>query len=181
MEKEAPKPQIAPPRIRDIDKVLEELRGNQAHLTTPKVSLTEKRYTRPEAKAEVKNIATLMDVLMDKDFLERCQNARIDYFYISPKDIPQELIDALENLGADDHHVCFRINREEGTHNLIPESQYNGLNLNEKGRLHRSVLEVIRIGGLLYIGFDSTGLWVNYPAYFGNGVLRKVAFIESTD
>ena len=183
MPKEIQKP-LTPPRIGNIDQVLRELRGNQAHLTTPKVSLTEKRYTRPEAMEKVKNIATLMDMMMDEDFLERCLSTKMYSFYISSKDIPPELIDALGNLGAGNHPLLsahFKIDREKRTLKSVSEEEFNMLNLNERGDLVRNVLEGIRKGGLLRIGFDSTGLWVNYPAYFGNGVLRKVAFIESTD
>ena len=188
MEKEAQTP-LAPPRIGNIDQVLRELRGypgmpNQAHLPTYKVSLTEKEYTPSEAMEKVKNIATLMDMMMDEDFLERCLSTKMYSFYISSKDIPPELIDALGNLGAGNHPLLsahFKIDREKRTLKPVSEEEFNMLNLNERGDLVRNVLEGIRKGGLLRIGFDSTGLWVNYPAYFGNGVLRKVAFIESTD
>ena len=185
MEKEAQKP-LAPPRINDIDKVLRELgigpgMPNQGNLTTPKVSLTEERYFPSEAMAKVKNIATLMDATMDKDFLEHCQNAKMYSFYISPKDIPEELIDTLENLGAGDHEVYFKIDHEKKTLNPISKSQYGRLSPNERGRLHRSVLEGIRKGGLLYTNFSDPALWVTDPAYFGNRLLRKVAFTEPTD
>ena len=163
MEKEAQTP-LTPPRIRNIDKVLRELRGNQAHLPAHTVSLTEETYTTPsEAMAKVKNIATLMDVAMDEDFLERYLNTKICSFYISPKAIPQELIDVLENLGAGDLSVYFRIDREKKTLTPISESQYNGLNPNERGSLHRTVLKGIRKGGLLYTScFGGTGWWVDY-------------------
>ena len=172
---------IAPPRIGNIDEVLRELRGNQAHLTTPKVHLTKEKYTPSEAMEKVENIATLMDVAMDKDLLERYVNIKIYPFFISPKALLQELIDALENLGADDHHVCFKIDREKRTLNPISKSQYDGLNFNEKGRLLRGVLEGINEGRLLYTGFDSTGLWVNYLAYNEGVGPLQVAFTESTD
>ena len=128
MEKEAPKPQIAPPKINDIGKVLRELgidpgMPNQAHLTTYKVSLTEKEYTPSEAMEKVKNIATLMDMMMDEDFLERCLSTKMYSFYISSKAIPRELIDALGNLGAGDRPLLsahFKIDRENGT--LTPPS-----------------------------------------------------------
>ena len=186
MEKEAQKPQIAPPRIRNIGQVLGELgigpgMPNQAHLNTPKVFLTEEEYLPSESMAKVKNIATLMDATMDKDFIERCQNAKIDPFYISSKDIPLELIDALENLGADDSFVFFRIDREKRTLNPISESQYNGLNPNERGVMLAFVLDVIREGGLPCISFSGTVWWVNYPTYYvGEGPL-SVAFTESTN
>ena len=158
---------------------------NQAHPTTPKVYLTKEKYLESSgAMAEVKNIATLMDMMMDEDFLERCLSTKMYSFYISSKDIPPELIDALGNLGAGNHPLLsahFKIDREKRTLKPVSEEEFNMLNLNERGDLVRNVLEGIRKGGLLRIGFDSTGLWVNYPAYFGNGVLRKVAFIESTD
>ena len=186
MEKEAQKPQIAPPRIRNIDEVLRELRvgpgmPNQAHLPTYKVSLTEKEYTPSEAMEKVKNIATLMDMMMDEDFLERCLNARIDYFYINPKDIPQELIDSLASLGPSDNTFPFRIDREKGMLKPISKSRYDRLNPNERGRLHRSVLGVIREGRLLCISFSGAGWWVNYPAYNEGVGPRPVAFTEPTD
>ena len=186
MEKEAQKPQIAPPRINDIDQVLRELRigpetPNQAHLPTHKVSLTKKEYISTEAMERVKNIATLKQVMMDEDFLERCQNAKIDSFLISPKAIPQEFIDALKSLDVDDS-VCFRIDRKEGTLNLISESQYGRLSPTERGRLHRDVLEGIRKGGLLHTScFLGTVWWVGDPAYFVGKVSLPAAFVESTD
>ena len=181
MEKEAQKP-LTPPRINDIDKVLEELRRNQARLPTPKVlSLTVEKYLESSgAKAEVKNIATLMDVLMDKDFHERCQNTKIYSFYISSKDIPQELIDALANLGAADPFLCFKIDRKEGTLKPVSESQFDKLNPNYRGALHRTVLEVIRIGGTLHIFFSSTAR--ERIDIYGSPykIPYRVAFVEST-
>ena len=183
MEKEAQTP-LTPPRIKNIDEVLRELRGNQAHLTTPKVSLTEKKYTPSRAMEKVKNIATLMDITMDEDFLERCLSTKMYSFYISSKAIPRELIDALGNLGAGDRPLLsahFKIDREKRTLNPLPESQFDKLNPNYRGELHRSVLEGIKEGGLLYIGFSGSGWLVNYPAYFGTEVPLQVAFTESTD
>ncbi len=185
MPKEIQKP-LTPPRIGNIDQVLRELRvgpgmPNQAHLNTHKVSLTEKKYTLSKAMKKVENIATLMDATMDKDFIERCQNAKIDPFYISSKDIPLELIDALENLGADDSFVFFRIDREKRTLNLISKSQYYGLNPNERGWLYRNVLKGIREGGLLCIIFTGIGWWVNYPAYNEGVGPLPAAFTEPTD
>ena len=177
----ATEPSITPPRIKDIEAVYRELRGNQAHLPTYKVSLTEEKYTPSEAMAKVKNIATLKQVMMDKDFLERCLNAKIYAFSISPKAIPQELIDVLENLGAGDLSVYFRIDREKKTLTPISESQYNGLNPNERGSLHRTVLKGIRKGGLLYTScFGGTGWWVDYSAYHVGGGPLPVAFTEPT-
>ena len=180
MEKEAQKPQIAPPRIRNIDEVLRELRGNQAHLTTHTVSLTEDRYFPSEAMAKVKNIATLMDVVRDKDFLERCQNIKSLDFYISPKAIPREIIGALENLGDRDLSVHFKIDRKEGTLNPVSESQFDKLNPNYRGALHRTVLEVIRIGGPLHIFFSSTAR--ERIDIYGSPykIPYRVAFVEST-
>ena len=184
MEKEAQKPQIAPPRINDIDQVLKELRidsetPNQAHLPTHKVSLTKKEYISTEAMEKVKNIATLKQVMMDEDFLERCQNAKIDSFLISPKAIPQEFIDALKSLDVDDS-VCFRIDRKEGTLNPVSESQFDKLNPNYRGALHRTVLEVIRIGGTLHIFFSSTAR--ERIDIYGSPykIPYRVAFVEST-
>ena len=172
----------------DINKVLRELgigpgMPNQAHLTTYKVSLTEERYFPSEAMEKEKNIATLMDMMMDEDFLERCISTKIYSFYISPKAIPQELIDALENLGAGnrDISVHFKIDRGKRTLKLISEEEFNMLNLNERGRLHRSVLKGIKEGGLLYISFSATGWWVGDPAYHVNEGAFRVAFVESTD
>ena len=172
---------LTPPRINDINKVLRELRGNQTHLPTHMVSLTEERYFPTEATEKVKNIATLMDITMDEDFPERCLNAKMYPFYISSKDIPQELIAALARLSADGQFIHFKIDREKRTLNLIPESQYDGLNFNEKGRLHRSVLKGINEGGLLHIGFYRTVLWVSDPSYFGTEVSRLIAVVKSTD
>ena len=179
MEKEAQTP-LTPPRIRNIDKVLRELRGNQAHLPAHTVSLTEETYTTPsEAMAKVKNIATLMDVAMDEDFLERYLNTKICSFYISPKAIPQELTDALKSLDVGDS-VYFRIDREKKTLNPLSESQYNGLNPNERGVMLAFVLDVIREGGLPCISFSGSVWWVNYPTYYvGEGPL-PVAFTEPT-
>ena len=186
MEKEAPKPQIAPPRINDIDQVLRELgigpeTPNQAHPTTPKVLLTEEKYTPSKAMKKVENIATLMDVIRDEDFLRRCPNAKMYSFYISSKDIPIELINALERLGLNDPSVYFRIDREKRTFKPVPNDEFNMLNLNERGRLHRSVLKGIRKGGLLYISFSATGWWVGDPAYHVNEGTYQVAFVESID
>ncbi len=177
----ATEPSITPPRIKDIEAVYRELRGNQAHLPTYKVSLTEEKYTPSEAMAKVKNIATLMDIAMDEDFLERCLSTEMYSFYISSKDIPPELIDALERLGPNDQDVYFIIDREKRTSKPVPYDEFNMLNPNERGDLVRNVLKEIREGGLLYTNFSGTGLWVADSAYFGNGVLRKVAFIEPTD
>ena len=177
----ATEPSITPPRIKDIEAVYRELRGNQAHLPTPKVLLTKKEYTSTEAMAKVKNIATLMDVLMDKDFLGRCPSA-YGFFYTSPKDIPWETIDSLESLGPKDQFVYFKIDRENGTLTPISESQYGKLSSNERGRLHSSVLEGIRKGGLLYTScFNGTGWWVNYSAYHVGKVSLPTAFVDSTD
>ncbi len=181
MEKEAQKPQIAPPRIRNIDEVLRELRGNQAHLPTHMVSLTVERYTSSKAKERVKNIATLMDVAMDKDFLERCLNAKIHSFYISSKNMPRETIDALENPDLDNPFLCFKIDRGKRTLNPISNDEFNMLNPNERGKLHRSVLEEIREGGILRIDFSGTIWWVNYPAYHVGKVSLPTAFVDSTD
>ena len=186
MEKEAQKLRIAPPRIRNIGEVLRELRGypgmpNQAHLNTHKVSLTEEEYTPSEAMAKVKNIATLMDMMMDEDFLERCLSTEMYSFYISSKDIPPELIDALERLGLKYQFVHFKIDREKRTLKPVSEEEFNMLNLNERGDLARNVLKGIREGGLLYTNFSDPGGWVTDPAYFGNRLLRKVAFTEPTD
>ncbi len=185
MEKEAQKPQIAPPRIRNIGEVLRELRGypgmpNQVHLTTHKVSLTEEEYLPTEAMEKVKNIATLIDVLMDKDFLERYPGI-YRFFYISPKDIPQELIDSLESLGPNDQYVYFIIDREKGTLKPISKEAFDILNPNERGKLHRSVLNRIREGGPPCIGFLDTGWWGNYSTYSGNEIPLLVPFTESTD
>ena len=186
MEKETQKP-LTPPRINDIDKVLRELgigpgMPDQAHLTTHMVSLTEETYTTPsEAMAKVKNIATLMDVAMDEDFLERYLNTKICSFYMSPKAIPQELTDALKSLDVGDS-VYFRIDREKKTLNPISKSQYGRLSPNERGRLHRSVLEGIREGGLLYTScFSGTVWWVSDPSYNVGEVPLRTAFVESVD
>ncbi len=154
---------------------------NQVHPTTPKVYLTKEKYLESSgAMAEVKNIATLMDMMMDEDFLERCRNNGIS-FYISSKDIPQELIDALARLSADGQFIYFRINREKRTLNPLPESQYDRLSFDERGIMYRDILEGIREGGLLRIIFTGSGWWVNYPAYFGTEVHLSVAFTEPTD
>ena len=197
MEKEAQKPQIDYPRISGTDKeVLMELRRetrrairelergsgvpNQGHLTTPKVSLTEEIYTPSRAMKKVKNIATLMDVVRDKDFLERCRNAS-EFFYISSKDIPLELINALKSLGLSDDNVHVRINRENGTLKPVSKSQYDRLSPDERGVLRRPVLEGIRIGELLHIDFSVVGWWVSCQAYQLVDIgLRPVAFVEST-
>ncbi len=181
MEKEAQKPQIAPPRIRNIDEVLRELRGNQAHLPTHMVSLTEEKYFPSEAMAKVENIATLMDATMDEDFLERCLNIKRLDFYISSKDIPREIIDSLESLGSNDDDVCVRIDREKRTLNPISKSQYDVLNPNERGVLRRTILKGINEGRLLYIGFYRTVWRVGDPSYYVNEGPFQVAFTESTD
>ena len=181
MEKEAQKPQIAPPRIGNIGEVLRELRGNQAHLTTPKVHLTKEKYTPSEAMAKVENIATLKQVMMDKDFLERCQNIEGLDFYISSKDIPREIIDALASLYASDPFLYFKIDREEGTLNLLSESQYDGLSPTERGSLHRSVLRGIKEGGLLCISSSDTVWWVGDPSFLVSKVSLPIAVVESTD
>ena len=183
MEKEAQKP-LAPPRIKNIDQVLRELgigpgMPNQVHLTTPKVSLTKEIYTPSRAMAEVKNIATLMDVLMDKDFFERCPSI-YEFFYISSKDIPRELIDSLESLGPKDQYVYFRIDREEGTLNPVSKREFNILSPPERGRLSTGLLEGRGEGRLLHINFNGTGWWVNYSIYSGDEGPRPVAFVEST-
>ena len=152
---------------------------DQVYLNTHKVSLTDRPYDPSEATEKVKNIATLMDITMDEDFRERYLNdTRGISFYISPKAIPRELINALES--TKDGSVFFRINYEKRTLNPLPESQYDRLSFDERGIMYRDILEVIRIGGLLYIGFDSTGLWVNYSIYSGDEGPRPVAFVEST-
>ena len=181
---ETQKPQDYPNRV--TGQVLRELRidpgmPNQSHLPTPKVSLTEKKYTPSKAMKKVENIATLMDVIRDEDFLRRCPNAKMYSFYISSKDIPIELINALERLGLNDPSVYFRIDREKKTLTPISESQYNGLNPNERGSLHRTVLKGIRKGGLLYTScFGGTGWWVDYSAYHVGGGPLPVAFTEPT-
>ena len=185
MEKEAQTP-LAPPRIGNIDQVLRELRGypgmpNQDNLTTPKVSLTEKRYTPSEAMEKVENIATLMDLMRDEDFLERCRNAKMYSFYMSSKDIPQELIDALENLGAGDRFVYFEIDRGKRTLKLVSKEEFKMIDPTERGDLVRNVLKGIKEGGLLYISFSATGWWVGDPAYHVNEGAFRVAFVESTD
>ena len=172
---------LTPPRINDINKVLRELRGNQTHLPTHMVSLTEERYFPTEATEKVKNIATLMDITMDEDFPERCLNAKMYPFYISSKDIPQELIAALANLGAAGPFLYFKIDRGKRTLNPVSNDEFNMLNPNERGRLHRSVLEEIREGRLLYTSFSGTGWRVNYQVYFVGKVPLPVAFTEPTD
>ena len=183
MEKEAQKPQIAPPRIRNIDEVLRELRGNQAHLTTPKVLLTVEKYTPSEAMMKVKNITTLTDLMMDEGFLKHRRNADADrcVFFISSKDIPRELTDALENPDLDNPFIDFKIDREKMTLNHISNDEFNMLNPNERGRLHRSVLEEIRGGGILRINFSGTIWWVNYPTYHVDEGPLPVAVVKSTD
>ena len=180
MEKEAQTP-LTPPRIRNIDKVLEELRRGPKYPTIPKVYLTKEEYFPSKAMKKVENIATLTDVIRDEDFLKRCPNAKMYSFYISSKDIPIELINALERLGLNDPSVYFRIDREEGTLNLVPYDEFNMLNPDERGSLHRSVLKGIKEGGLLYTNFSNPGWWVTYPAYFGIEVHLSVAFTEPTD
>ena len=187
MEKEAQKPQIAPPRIRNIGKVLRELgigpeTPNQAHLPTYKVFLTEEKYTPSEAMAKVENIATLMDVIRDEDFHERYLNAKIHSFYISSKDIPLELINALKSLGLSDDNVRVRINHEEGTLNPISKEKYDILNPNERGIMSIGVLKGIREGGLLCIVFNSISWWVSNPVDHGDiGSFCPAAFTEPTD
>ena len=185
MEKEAPKPKIAPPKINDIGEVLRELgidpgMPNQAHLTTYKVSLTEKEYTPSEAMEKVKNIATLMDVIRDEDFLRRCPNAKMYSFYISSKDIPIELINALERLGLNDTSVYFRIDREKRTSKPVPYDEFKMLNPDERGSLHRSVLKEIREGGLLFTNFSNPGWWATYQAHNEGDDPLPVAFTEPT-
>ena len=179
----ATEPSITPPRIKDIEAVYRELRGNQAHLLTPKVSLTKKEYTSTEAMEKVNNIATLKQMMMNENFLERYLNDKRGIsFYISSKDIPQEFIDALESLGLKYRFVYFEIDREKGTLNLISKIQYDGLDPNERGSLHRSVLEGIRKGGLLYTSCFSGTVWgVYYSTYYVGGGPLSVAFTEPTD
>ncbi len=129
---------------------------------------------------KVNNIATLIDVLMDEDFLERCLSTEMYSFYISSKDIPQELIDSLESLGPNDQYVYFIIDCEKGTLKPISKEAFDILNPNERGVMLAFVLDVIREGGLPCISFSGSVWWVNYPTYYvGEGPL-SVAFIEST-
>ncbi len=158
---------------------------NQVHPTTPKVYLTKEKYLESSgAMAEVKNIATLMDMMMDEDFLERCLSTKMYSFYISSKDIPPELIDALGNLGAGNHPLLsahFKIDREKRTLKSVSEEEFNMLNLNERGDLARNVLKGIREGGLLYTNFSDPGWWVNYSTYSGYEIPLQTAFVDSTD
>ena len=181
---ETQKPQDYPNRV--TGQVLRELRidpgmPNQSHLPTPKVSLTEKKYTPSKAKERVENITTLMDMMMDDNFLERCPDAKVYSFYISSKDIPMEIINALESLGPKYPFVNFKIDRDEGTLKPVSKEEFNMLNPGERGRLHRSVLEGIRKGGLLCISFTGISWWVSNPVDHGDiGSLRQVAFTEPT-
>ena len=180
MEKEAQTP-LTPPRIKNIDEVLRELRGNQAHLPAHMVSLTEERYFPSEAMAKVENIATLMDITMDEDFLELCLSTKMYSFYISSKDIPMGIINALESLGPKYQFVDFKIDCEKGTLKLVSKEEFKMIDPNERGGLHRRVLKEIREGGLLYISFTDTGWVVTDPSYNIGGVPLRTAFVESID
>ena len=178
---------FTPPRIRNIDEVLRELRGypgmpNQAHLTTYKVSLTEERYFPSEAMEKEKNIATLMDMMMDEDFLERCLNVRKS-FYIRSKDTPQEIIGTLENLGDRDLSVHFKIDRKEGTLIRISKEEFNMLNPTERGVL-TIASEGIKVVGLMrmhYAYSTSSPGWFVSDLFSKDEVPLQAAFIESTD
>ena len=185
MEKETQKP-LTPPRIRNIDKVLEELRRGPKYPTIPKVYLTKEEYFPSKAMKKVENIATLMDVIRDEDFLARCQNARKS-FYISSKDIPLELINALKSLEPEYQLVSFRIDCEKGTLKLISEEELDILNPSERGVILLGVLEGIRKGELLSMGYTDYKLGIkgwsvlNLPFSGDGDSPLPVAFTEPTD
>ena len=129
-----------------------------------------------------KNIATLMDMMMDEDFLERCQNVRKS-FYIRSKDTPQEIIGTLENLGDRDLSVHFKIDRKEGTLIRISKEEFNMLNPTERGVL-TIASEGIKVVGLMrmhYAYSTSSPGWFVSDLFSKDEVPLQAAFIESTD